>query len=179
MLLGKTFEEQYENFFKFFDNKNYTIKDIEDFIQLNKIPTHSTFNRINLNMIDSQNLNILFYITKRSTSDEDCVQKLKLLIEKYKVSYTGFDFNYQRKLPFYTCVRGYLKSTKYLIEKMNFKINDYDSRGQTLFFCAFRSYNLDLIKYLDEKFPTFIFFPDYTYSSCIYNIFKKNLNQTE
>ena len=79
MSLGQTFEEKYVNFFKFF-NTNHSIKEIKDFININKIPTNASCMRIHLNMIDSQNLNILFYIIINSVTDDDCFQKLKLLV---------------------------------------------------------------------------------------------------
>ena len=174
MSLGQTFEEKYINFFKFF-NDSHPIKDIIEFINNNKIPTNSSYKRINLNMIDPQNLNILFHIIKTSASDGDCFQKLKCLIEKYNINYNVFDFIYHRKLPFYTCVKGYLQSTQYLIEKMNFNIDYIDTREQTLFFSAMKSYNIQLIEYLDQKYPNWIFYPDNQYNSCIFNIFKKNM----
>ena len=178
MSTEKTFEEQYDDFFNFFNN-NHSIEEIEDFIKKNDIPSFSPYKQIHLNMIDSRNLNILFYIILKSTSDEDCLKKLKLLIEKYNVNYKVFDFNCQRRIPFYTCIKGYLQSTKYIIEKLNYNIELMDSREQTLFFSAFKSYNLELVKYLDKKFPKYIFFPDNQYNSCIYDIFKKNMNSPE
>ena len=178
MSIQKTFEEQYDDFFNFFNN-NHSIEEIEEFITKNDIPSFSPYKQIHLNMIDSRNLNILFYIILKSTSDEDCLEKLKLLIEKYNVNYKVFDFNCQRRIPFYTCIKGYLESTKYIIEKLNYKIELMDNREQTLFFSAFKSYNLELVKYLDKKFPKYIFFPDNQYNSCIYDIFKKNMNSPE
>ena len=129
MSLGKTFEEKYLNFFKFFSDSSRTLEEIDTFIQNYKIPVFSSINRINLNMIDTQNLNILFHIIRKSRSDEDCLSKLKLLIEKYHVEYKLFDGIQHRTLPYYTCVRGYLKSTKYLIEKMDYKIEFCDSKA--------------------------------------------------
>ena len=178
MSIGQTFEEQYENFFKFF-NDNHSIEEITDFIITNDIPSFSPYKQIHLNMIDSKNFNILFYIILKSLSDEDCLKKLKLLIEEYHVNYKVFDFNYQRRIPFYTCIKGYLESTKYIIEKLNYNIELMDNREQTLFFSAFKSYNLELVKYLDRKFPNYIFFPDSQYNSCIYDIFKKDMNKPE
>ena len=175
MSIGQTFQEKYENFFNFF-NQPRSLEEIIEFINKNNIPTNSQYQQINLNMIDSQNLNILFHIIKKSESDEDCLKKLKLLIEKYNVNYNGFDYIYHRKIPFYTCVKGYLKSTKYLIEKMDFNIRNFDSREQTIFFSAIKSYNIELMKYLDRKYPKWIFYPDSNYNSCIFMIFKKNMN---
>lgn len=178
MSLGKTFQEKYENFFKFFSHPK-TITEIIDFIEKNKIPIESNYLRINLNMIDKNNLNILFYIIITSETDEDCLKKLKLLIEKYKVNYNIFDSISHRRLPYYTCVKGYLESTKYLIEKLNFNIQYIDSKEETLFFVAIRSYNIELVKYLDEKYPNWIFYPDSKYNSCIFNIFKREFTQLE
>ena len=175
MSIGQTFQEKYENFFNFF-NQPRSLEEIKDFINKNNIPTNSQYQQINLNMIDSQNLNILFHIIKKSESDEDCLKKLQLLIEKYNVNYNGFDYIYHRKIPFYTCVKGYLKSTIYLIEKMDFNIRNFDSREQTIFFSAIKSYNIELMKYLDRKYPKWIFYPDSNYNSCIFMIFKKNMN---
>ena len=174
----KTFEEKYDDFFNFFNN-NHSIEEIEDYIIKNDIPSFSPYKQIHLNMIDSRNLNILFYIILKSESDEDCLKKLKLLIETYNVNYKVFDFNCQRRIPFYTCIKGYLQSTKYIIEKLNYNIELMDNREQTLFFSAFKSYNLELVKYLDKRFPKYIFFPDSQYNSCIYDIFKKNMNSPE
>ncbi len=114
----KIFEENYLKFFNYF-NAHHSLEEIKDYINKNKIPKNSFCinNQINLNMIDSQNLNILFYIVKTSDSDDDCYEKMKSLIEEYNVDYNGFDFNYQRSLPFYTCVKGYIKSTKYKLKK--------------------------------------------------------------
>ena len=173
-----SFEEQYDNFFQFF-NQVHSKNEIREYIEKNKIPSFSPYNQINLNMIDPQNLNILFYIVKTSSSDEDCLEKLILLIEEYNVNYNVFDFNYQRRIPFYTCIKGYLKSTKYIIDKMEYDIQLMDKREQTLFFNAFKSYNLDLVNYLDQKFPRWIFYPDNNYNSCIYSIFKKDMNKQE
>ena len=175
MSIGQTFEEKYTNFFNFF-NQPHTLEEIIDFITKNNIPTNSPYMNISLNMIDSQNLNILFHIIKKSVSDEDCLKKLKTLIEKYNVNYNGFDYIYHRKIPFYTCVKGYLKSTEYLIEKMDFNIRNLDSRGQTIFFSAIKSYNIELMKYLDKKYPNWMFYPDNNFSSCIFMIFKKNMD---
>ena len=178
MIQGKTFEEKYQSFFKYF-NQPRTISEIIEFIDKNKIPSDAPFRKIHLNMIDTKNLNILFYIVTTSSSDNDCLQKLRLLIEKYDVNYNIFDFNYHRKIPFYTCIKGYLESTKYLIDKMNFTIDYVDEREQSLFFSAIRSYNLELVEYLDKKFPRWIYFPDNKNYTCIFNIFKKNMNEED
>lgn len=175
MSLGKTFEEKYLNFFKFFSDSSRTLEEIDTFIQNYKIPVFSSINRINLNMIDTQNLNILFHIIRKSRSDEDCLSKLKLLIEKYHVEYKLFDGIQHRTLPYYTCVRGYLKSTKYLIEKMDYKIEFCDSKAESLFFSAIRSFNLELVEYLDQKYKNWIYFPNNEFNSCIYYIFKKSM----
>jgi len=95
-------------------------------------------------------------------------------IEKYNIDYNVFDIN-QRTLPFYTCVRGYLNSTKYLLDKMDFNIDKKDIKGETLFFSAIRSYNIELVKYLDNKYEGWIFAPNVEFDSCIFNIFKKSL----
>lgn len=177
MSLGKTFQEKYQNFFDFFGKSSRTLEEIDNFINDNKIPNFSRLNRINLNMIDPQNLNILFHIVRKSDSDKDCVEKLKLLIEKYHVKYNLFDGKHHRMLPFYTCVKGFLLSTKYLIEKMNYNINYLDFKQETIFFSAMRSYNVELVKYLDEKFTNWIFFPNSEYNSCIYYIFKDSMKK--
>lgn len=177
MSLGKTLEEKYINFFKFFGNSTRSLEEIKNFIQENKIPSFSTLNRINLNIIDPQNLNILFHIIRKSVSDQDCLEKIKLLIEQYHVKYNLFDCKHHRTLPFYTCVKGYLDSTKYLIEKMDYKIELFDAKQETLFFCAMRSYNINLVKYLDEKYPNWIFYPNNEYNSCIYYIFKDSMKK--
>lgn len=175
-LLGNTFEEKYTNFFKFFSAK-HTKSELANFIKENKIPPYSNsiFQKINLNMLDNQNLNILFHIIIRSDSDSDCLEKLKYLIEEQNLDYNVFDFIHHRKLPFYTCVKGYLESTKYLIDKMNFDINFIETDGKTLFFSAIKSYNVKLMEYLDNKFPLTIFLTDYKDNSCIFNIFKKDI----
>ena len=177
MSLGHTFQERYINFFKYFDDSPRSLEEINNFIQDNKIPSFSTINRINLNMIDPQNLNILFHIIRKSISDNDCLEKIKLLIEKYHVKYNLFDYKHHRTLPYYTCVKGYLDSTKYLIEKMNYKIEIFDVKQESLFFSAMRSYNIDLVKYLDEKYPQWIFYPNNEFNSCIYYIFKDSLKK--
>ena len=125
-------------------------------------------------MIDRNNLNILFHIIRTSKTDEDCLEKLKLLIEQYNINYAIFDIN-RRTLPFYTCVKGYLNSTKYLIEKMDFNIAMRDKQEETLFFSAIRSYNIDLVKYLDNKYKGWIFYPNKENNSCIFSIFKKTI----
>ena len=178
--LVNTFEKKYTNFFKFFSTK-HTIKEIEDFIEKNKILSHSkpSFDNIHLNIIDTQNLNILFHIVIRSDSDKECLEKLKFLIEKYDLNYNGFDYIHHRKLPFYTCVKGFLESTKYLIEKMNFDINYKESDGKNLFFSAIKSYNIKLLEYLDNKFPHNIFDIDQKKNTCIFNIFKKDIKNKD
>ena len=175
-LLGNTFEEKYTNFFKFFSTK-HTISEIEGFISKNKISSYSnkSYNSIHLNMIDNQNLNILFHIIIRSDSDSDCLSKLKYLIEEYNLNYNVFDYIHHRKLPFYTCVKGFLESTKYLIDKMNFDISYTESDGKTLFFSAIKSYNVVLMEYLDKKFPQSIFYTDNENNTCIFNLFKKDI----
>ena len=178
MIQGNTFEEKYQSYFNYV-SKPHTLEEIKEFITKNKIPTDAPFTTIHLNMIDTKNLNILFHIVTTSNSDNDCLQKLKLLIEEYEVNYTIFDFNFHRKLPFYTCIKGYLESTKYLIDKMNFNIDYLDEREQSLFFSAIRSYNLELVEYLDNKYPRWIYFPDNNNDSCIFNVFKKNMNDEE
>ena len=178
--LGNTFEKKYTNFFKFFNTK-HTISEIIDFIEKNKILSHSkpSFDSIHLNMIDTQNLNILFHIVIRSDSDKECLQILKNLIEKYDINYNGFDYIHHRKLPFYTCVKGFLESTKYLIEKMNFDINYKESDGRNIFFSAIKSYNIKLLEYLDNKFPHNIFDIDQKKNTCIFNIFKKDIKNKD
>ena len=173
--LINSFEIKYTNFFNFFSTK-HTISEITNFIESNKILSHSTsFDSIYLNMIDKQNLNILFHIVITSDSDKDCLEKLKYLIEKYDINYNGFDYIHHRKLPFYTCVKGFLDSTKYLIEKMNFDINFKETDGKNLFFSAIKSYNIKLLEYLDNKFPLSIFDIDQKRNTCIFNIFKKDI----
>ena len=173
--LINSFEIKYTNFFNFFSTK-HTISEITNFIESNKILSHSTsFDSIYLNMIDKQNLNILFHIVITSDSDKDCLEKLKYLIEKYDINYNGFDYIHHRKLPFYTCVKGFLDSTKYLIEKMNFDINFKETDGKNLFFSAIKSYNIKLLEYLDNKFPLSIFDIDQKRNTCIFNIFKKDM----
>ena len=125
-------------------------------------------------MIDNQNLNILFHIIIRSDSDLDCLNKLKYLIEEYNLNYNVFDYIHHRKLPFYTCVKGFLESTKYLLDKMDFDISYTESDGKTLFFSAIKSYNVELMEYLDNKYPQSIFFTDNENNTCIFNIFKKD-----
>ena len=173
--LINSFEIKYTNFFNFFSTK-HTISEITNFIESKKILSHSTsFDSIYLNMIDKQNLNILFHIVITSDSDKDCLEKLKYLIEKYDINYNGFDYIHHRKLPFYTCVKGFLDSTKYLIEKMNFDINFKETDGKNLFFSAIKSYNIKLLEYLDNKFPLSIFDIDQKRNTCIFNIFKKDI----
>ena len=173
--LINSFEIKYTNFFNFFSTK-HTISEITNFIESNKILSHSTsFDSIYLNMIDKQNLNILFHIVITSDSDKDCLEKLKYLIEKYDINYNGFDYIHHRKLPFYTCVKGFLDSTKYLIEKMNFDINFKETDGKNLFFSAIKSYNIKLLEYLDNKFPLSVFDIDQKRNTCIFNIFKKDM----
>lgn len=175
-----TFQKKYTNFFKFFSTK-HTIKEIEDFITKNKILSqpNSSFDNIHLNIIDNQNLNILFHTVIRSDSDKECLQILKYLIEKYDINYNGFDYIHHRKLPFYTCVKGFLESTKYLLEKMNFDINYKESDGKNLFFSAIKSYNIKLLEYLDNKFPHYIFDIDQKNNTCIFNIFKKDIKNKD
>ena len=177
MSLGITLDEQYENYFKFSGESNRSIEEIEKFIHKKKIPSFSYPAYINLNVIDTKNLNALFHIVRKSVSDLDCLGKLKLLIEKYNINYNFFDAKYHRSLPFYTCVKGYLESTKYLIDKMDFHIDFRDSKEETIFFSAMRSYNIELVKYLDEKFKNWIFFPNAEYNTCIYYIFKDSIKK--
>ena len=172
--LGSSFAESYSNFFKFFSDSNKSISEINTFINLHSLKNYSLPYKINLNMIDPNNLNILFHIIRKSKSDEECLEKLKLLIEKYNIDYNIFDIS-QRTLPFYTCVRGYLNSTKYLLDKMNYDIAKKDIKGETLFFSAIRSYNIELVKYLDNKYEGWIFDPNMEFNSCIFNIFKKSM----
>lgn len=172
--LGSTFTESYINFFKFFSDSSKSISEIDTFISLHRLKNYSNLNQINLNMIDTKNLNILFHVIRKSKSDEECLEKMKFLIEKYDINYNLFDIN-RRTLPFYTCVKGYLNSTKYLLDKMDYNIAIKDNKEETLFFSAIRSYNIELVKYLDNKFKGWIFYPNKEYSSCIFNIFKKSM----
>ena len=172
--LGPSFTESYSNFFKFFSDSSKSISEINSFITLNSLKNYSNPNKINLNMIDTKNLNILFHIIRKSKSDEECLEKLKLLIEKYNINYEIFDIN-RRTLPYYSCVKGYLNSTKYLLEKMDYDIAQKDNKGETLFFSAMRSYNIELVKYLDNKYENWIFVPNSNYYCCIFNIFKKSM----
>ena len=151
------FQTEYINFFGFFV-KPHSIEEIDEYIKSNHIPSYSSSCfAINLNMIDKNNLNVLFHIVIRSESDNDCLSKLKLLIEKYNVNYNGFDSEKYRRLPYFTCVKGYLESTKYLLNKMNYNIQMVDKNEETLFFSAMRSYNIELVKYLDNRYPNWIF----------------------
>ena len=173
--LGVTFQERYSNFFKFFSTSSKTIQEIKSFISENSLKNYSSsYSTIHLNMIDKNNLNILFHIVRTSKSDKECLEKLKLLIEEYNINYNILDKK-RRTLPFYTSVRGYLLSTKYLLEKMNFNIALRDINGETLFFSAIRSYNIELVKYLDNKYQKWLYMPNNEYSSCIFNIFKKSM----
>ena len=173
--LGVTFQERYSNFFKFFNGSNKSIPEIKSFISQNSLKNYSSsYNQIHLNMIDPQNLNILFHIVRKSKSDKECLEKLMLLIEQYNLNYNLLDIN-RRTLPFYTCVKGYLNSTKYLLEKMNYNIALKDNKGETLFFSAIRSYNIELVKFLDNKYKRWLYMPNNEYSSCIFNIFKKSM----
>ena len=167
------FQTEYINFFEFFV-RPHSLDEIDEYIKNNHIPSYSSSCfTINLNMIDKNNLNVLFHIVIRSESDNDCLSKLKLLIEKYNVNYNGFDSEKYRRLPYFTCVKGYLESTKYLLNKMNYNIQMVDKNEETLFFSAMRSYNIELVKYLDNRYPNWIFYPDANYNSCIFSIFKK------
>ena len=173
--LGVTFQERYSNFFKFFSTSSKTIQEIKSFISENSLKNYSSsYSTIHLNMIDKNNLNILFHIVRTSKSDKECLEKLKLLIEEYNINYNILDKK-RRTLPFYTSVRGYLLSTKYLLEKMNFNIAIREINGETLFFSAIRSYNIELVKYLDNKYQKWLYMPNNEYSSCIFNIFKKSM----
>lgn len=173
------FQTQYINFFDFFV-KQHTKEEIDEYIKNNHIPSYSSSCfTINLNMIDKNNLNVLFHIVIRSTSDMDCLGKLKLLIEKYNVNYNGFDSEKYRRLPYFTCVKGYLESTKYLLDKMNYNIQMVDKNEETLFFCAMRSYNIKLVEYLDSRYPNWIYYPDANYNSCIFSIFKPALSKLD
>ena len=175
MELGVTFPERYSNFFKFFSDSSKSTEEIKSFISINSLKNYScSYNIVHLNMIDPKNLNILFHIVRKSKSDKECLEKLMLLIVQYNINYNAMDFN-QRTLPFYTCVKGYLNSTKYLLEKMDFDIASRDNKGETLFFSAIRSYNIELVKFLDNKYKKWIYFPNNEYSSCIFNIFKKSM----
>ena len=173
--LGSTFQERYSNFFKFFSTTTKTIQEIKSFISENSLKNNSSsYSTIHLNMIDQNNLNILFHIVRKSKSDKECLEKLKLLIEEYNINYNLLDKR-RRTLPFYTCVKGYLLSTKYLLEKMNYNIALRDINGETLFFSAIRSYNIELVKFLDNKYQKWLYMPNNEYSSCIFNIFKKSM----
>ena len=166
------FQTEYINFFEFFV-KPHSKEEIDEYIKNNHIASYSSSCfTINLNMIDKNNLNVLFHIVIRSESDVDCLSKLKLLIEKYNVNYNGFDSEKYRRLPYFTCVKGYLESTKYLLNKMNYNIQMVDKNEETIFFSAMRSYNIELVKYLDNRYPKWIFYPDTNYNSCIFSIFK-------
>ena len=176
--LGSTLSERYTNFFKFFSDSSKSVQEINTFISTNSIKQYSTLNNIHLNMIDTKNLNILFHIIRKSKSDEECLEKMKLLIEQYNINYNIFDIN-RRTLPFYTCVKGYLNSTKYLLDKMNYNIAIKDINEETLFFSAIRSYNIELVKYLDNKYQGWIFTPNKDYNSCIFKIFKKSMKDEE
>ena len=172
--LGSSFAESYTNFFKFFSDSSKSISEINSFITLHSLKNYSNPNKINLNMIDTNNLNILFHIIRKSKSDDECLEKLKLLIEKYNINYEIFDIK-RRTLPYYSCVKGFLNTTKYLLEKMNYDIAKKDINGETLFFSAMRSYNIELVKYLDNKYVNWISEPNKDYYYCIFNIFKKSM----
>jgi hypothetical protein len=61
---------------------------------------------------------------------------------------------------------------------MNFDINFRETDGKTLFFSAIKSYNIKLMEYLDNKFPNSIFVMDSKYNTCIFNIFKKDIKNS-
>ena len=120
MSLGKTFQERYITFFKFFSDSSKSISEINNFIKANALKNQNQY-KISLDMIDTKNLNILFHVIRKSKKDEECLEKLKYLVEECGVNYNVFDIN-QRTIPFYTCVKGYFNCTKYLLEKMNYNI---------------------------------------------------------
>ena len=175
MSLGKTFQERYITFFKFFNDSSKSISEINNFIKTNTLKNQNQY-IISLDMIDIKNLNILFHVIRKSKKDEECLEKLKYLVEEYNINYNVFDIN-QRTLPFYTCVKGYFNCTKYLLEKMNYNISIKDKKEETLFFSAIRSYNIELVKYLDNKYKGWIYYPNNDYESCIFNIFKKSMKE--
>ena len=173
--LGDTLEDQYDNFFKFFGDENRSIEEIEKFINDYDIPSFACATRISLNVIDTKNLNALFHVVRKSVSDLECLEKLKLLIEKYEINCHYFDAKFHRSLPFYTCVKGFLESTKYVIEKMDFHIEFRDTKEETIFFSAMRSHNIELVNYLYNKYKKWIYVPNKEYNSCIYYIFKDSI----
>ena len=169
----KTLSEQYNEYFDFF-KKNHSLNEIQKYIINNKLSYIPIKNKVHLNIIDQNHTNILFYIVNKTDNDLDCLLKIKFLIEKQKVKYQIIDIR-QRSLPVYTCIKGYLKSTKYLLDKMDYNIYYVDEDGQNLFFYAIRSFNVDLVKYLDNKYPHAIFMQNSDYNSCIFAIFRKNV----
>ena len=169
----KTLSEQYKEYFDFF-NKNHTLNEIKKYIANYKLSYIPIKNKVHLNIIDQNHTNILFYIVNKTNSDLDCLSKIKFLIEKLKVKYKIIDIK-QRSLPVYTCIKGYLESTKYLLDKMDYNIYYVDDKGQNLFFYAIRSFNIDLVKYLDKRYPHAIFMQNLDYNSCIFAIFRKNV----
>ena len=169
----KTLSEQYNEYFDFF-KKNHSLNEIQKYIINNKLSYIPIKNKVHLNIIDQNHTNILFYIVNKTDNDLDCLLKIKFLIEKQKVKYQIIDIR-QRSLPVYTCIKGYLKSTKYLLDKMDYNIYYVDEDGQNLFFYAIRSFNVDLVKYLDNKYPHAIFMQNSDYNSCIFAIFRKTI----
>ena len=166
------FYDEYEKFFEHFSQPSLTIDQMQTY--LNKIPKKTMKNHISINTTNKENLNILFILIQNSKSDEDCLAKIKLLIEKYNINYNCLD-SYQRGVLFYTCEKGFLKSTKYLLEKINFDIDSFDIYERNIFFYAMRSLNIELIKYLDEKYYYSIFDPDCDYMPCYFEIFKNSI----
>ena len=174
-LLNKAFQDQYSEFFKFFADSNKNISEMNSYINTISPLVSSPDNfRFNINIIDNKNLNILFHVIRKSKTDEECLEKIKFLIESCGVNYEIFDIN-KRTLPYYSCVKGFFNTTVYLIDKMNFNIALKDNKEETLFFSALRSFNIKLINYLDQKYRGWVYYPNASYETCIFNIFKKSI----
>lgn len=166
--------DNYTKYFNYFSSSNHSLSEIKNYITTNNIPSHGDKLQLNLNVVDPSLLNILFHIVMKAETDEDCLEKLKYLIEEKKVNYKCFDYK-QRRLPFYTCAKGFLLSTQYLIEKMKYDINFVDISERTLFFEAI--FHVNILEYLDNHFPKAIFFTDEKNESCIFELFRQRKNK--
>lgn len=171
------FRFKYFSYFAYF-KRQLTIEQIKNYLESNKILIKNIKNHVNINSVDINNLNILFITTLHSNNDLDCLLKMKFLIENYQINFFGFD-DHQRRLPVYTCMKGFLESTKYILEKMNFDIKLVDEKKRNLFFYALRSFNLNLVNYLDEKYPYAIYELDEDYNGSHYFIFNKEIKKRE
>ena len=62
---------------------------------------------------------------------------------------------------------------------MNYNISIKDKKEETLFFSAIRSYNIELVKYLDNKYKGWIYYPNKRQGNFLYKVREDGTENTQ